>query len=79
MIKAALNHEFDRITMRNDSVFGLSIPQFCPDVPTEILDPQRTWPDKDTYLVKANQLAERFNTGLSDFEKTINREMAIDG
>ena len=27
-------------------IFGLNMPESCPNVPTEILDPKNTWADK---------------------------------
>ena len=33
------------------------MPQSCPNVPTDILNPKNTWEDKNKYDIKANELA----------------------
>lgn len=45
--------------------FGLTIPQSCPDVPTEILNPQNVWSDKEQFEKTATTLAAKF---ISNFE-----------
>jgi phosphoenolpyruvate carboxykinase (ATP) len=37
-------------------VVGIAIPQECPNVPSEILNPRNTWEDKDLYDQKALEL-----------------------
>jgi phosphoenolpyruvate carboxykinase (ATP) len=36
------------------------VPVACPNVPSEILDPRRTWPDAAAYDRKAAELAGMF-------------------
>jgi len=76
MIKAVLNHNLDHVTMHKDPIFGLSIPESCPGVPSEVLDPQCTWKDRGAYQAQARRLADRFQNGLAEFEKSMGREMA---
>ena len=45
---------------RNDPNFRLAVPLACPGVPSEILDPRRTWPDAAAYDRKAAELAGMF-------------------
>jgi phosphoenolpyruvate carboxykinase (ATP) len=39
MITAALNGELDAVEYKYHARFGLAIPQTCPDVPDDILNP----------------------------------------
>ncbi len=41
-------------------IFGLHIPTTAPNVPSEVLDPQKTWSDGEAYAVQARSLAEKF-------------------
>ena len=60
MIRAALNGEFENISFNKHEIFGLEIPQTCPNVPEEILSPRNTWSDKKAYDQKANELKKAF-------------------
>jgi phosphoenolpyruvate carboxykinase (ATP) len=44
----------------------LDIPTACPGVPSEILNPANTWPDKEKYNTAALRLASLF---VKNFEK----------
>lgn len=60
MITAALNGQLDQVNFKNDNIFGLAIPESCPNVPTELLDPAVTWSDTSEYQTKAEELARMF-------------------
>ena len=45
---------------RTDPVFGFQVPMHCAGVPEEILDPARTWGNRDEYYRKYDALAARF-------------------
>lgn len=66
MIAAALNGELDNVEYETHPIFGLQMPKSCPNVSAEVLNPRKTWADKDAYDSKANDLAEEFNR---NFEK----------
>ena len=66
MISAALDGRLDAVPFENDPVFGMAVPQQCPDVPAEILNPRNTWVNKDAYDEKAKYLAGLF---VKNFEK----------
>ena len=66
MITAALEGKLDNAEYKLDPVFGMAIPQSCPDVPSEILTPKNTWTDKDAYDKQASHLASLF---IKNFEK----------
>jgi phosphoenolpyruvate carboxykinase (ATP) len=66
MVKAALTGGLEKINFVNDGIFNLDIPVSCSGVPTEILDPKNTWPDKKKYESSARILARLF---VKNFEK----------
>lgn len=75
MITAALNGELDAVPFVNHDVFGIAIPQECPNVPAEILNPRNTWEDKALYDVKAVELAQKFKANFEKFEEFANEEI----
>ncbi|MCB9356772.1 MAG: phosphoenolpyruvate carboxykinase (ATP) [Saprospiraceae bacterium] len=66
MITAALNGELDKVGYHQHEVFGMNMPDSCPGVPADILNPRNTWADKNAYDRMANQLANEF---VKNFEK----------
>ena len=66
MITAALEGELDNVEYEAHKIFGFMIPKSCPGVPSEILNPENTWADKDDYNIKAKELAKQF---IKNFEK----------
>lgn len=66
MVTAALNGDLEDVDFKHDSRFNLDIPQTCPNVPTEIMNPKDTWEDKEAYDKQANKLAGMFK---DNFEK----------
>lgn len=75
MIKAALNGELDDVEYNTDNIFGLAVPQSCPDVPSRVLNPRNTWDDKDKYDAQAKKLAELFNKNFEQFEAQTAQEI----
>jgi phosphoenolpyruvate carboxykinase (ATP) len=75
MITAALNGELETVEYKNHVVFGIAIPQECPDVPSEILNPRNTWEDKDLYDQKAIELGKKFKANFAKFEEFANAEI----
>jgi phosphoenolpyruvate carboxykinase (ATP) len=67
MVRAALAGELDDIEYQTEPFFGLSVPASCPNVPTEILDPRKTWSDPDAYDSKAGELAGLFRKNFEQF------------
>lgn len=78
MVKAALSGRLDDAPMVEDPVFGLSIPQACPGVPSDVLMPKVTWKDPNAYDAKARELADRFAKNFECFQ-TIETAAAMAG
>lgn len=67
MIHAALDGRLDNVAFETESVFGLSIPTECPDVPAEILAPRETWRDASAYDAQAKKLHDMFESNYKKF------------
>ncbi|MEK3798243.1 phosphoenolpyruvate carboxykinase (ATP) [Peribacillus sp. FSL H8-0477] len=67
MVQAALEGELTNVETIKDEVFGFDIPLHVPGVPDEVLQPTRTWEDKDAYKAKAIELAQKFNENFKQF------------
>ena len=65
IINAALAGKLDDVAYKPHPVFGVTVPQSCPDVPAQVLDPRGTWKDGAAYDAKAGELAKLF---VSNFE-----------
>lgn len=67
MIRAALNGDFNNVDLVEDPIFGLRMPNRCPGVPDELLQPKSTWSDGSSYDRQAHALAESFKANFSKF------------
>lgn len=75
MITAALNGELENVAYEAHPFFGVLVPQTCPDVPNEILNPRDTWTNKEEYDAQANHLAELFLSNFETFKEYANEEI----
>ena len=60
LLDAALEGKLDDVKYRKDKLFGFEVPQSCPDVPEEVLDPSTSWGNKDEYWKRYDALAARY-------------------
>ncbi|WP_432411937.1 phosphoenolpyruvate carboxykinase (ATP) [Rasiella sp. SM2506] len=75
MITAALNNQLESVAYVNHPVFGLDVPQSCPNVPSEVLNPKGTWSNEKAYDIQAKELAESFKENFKKFEEYANAEI----
>lgn len=75
MIDAALDGKLDDVPFMTHPIFGLNMPQECPNVPSEVLNPKDTWANKEAYDKKAEQLARSFNDNFEKFAEYANEEI----
>ncbi|HSR54490.1 MAG TPA: phosphoenolpyruvate carboxykinase (ATP) [Acidobacteriota bacterium] len=68
MISAALSGAIDEADFKAHPVFQIEVPQSCPGVPSEILNPKSTWQDSAAYDAKARRLAEGFKRNIAKFD-----------
>lgn len=67
MVNAALDGQLDTAEFVSDPVFGLQVPLSCPGIPEDVLQPRKTWKDKDAYDRQAHKLAAMFNDNFKQF------------
>jgi phosphoenolpyruvate carboxykinase (ATP) len=79
IIDAIHSGALQHIATIEDPVFGLHIPEFCPEVPTEILQPRTTWADKVSYDEKAKKVAQLFRDNFKKYEAQASAEVRNGG
>ena len=75
MVRAALDGKLTDVTFNPDPHFGVSVPNSCPGVPEEVLDPRSTWQDKSAYENTAHNLRARFEDNFKQFEDHVSEEV----
>ena len=68
LLSAALEGRLDSLPFREDENFGLMVPETCPGVPSEILDPRGTWADGGAYDAQAQDLVARFRENFAQYD-----------
>ncbi len=79
MLTAALDGRLAKVATRPDPVFGMRVPQSCPDVPSEALNPKATWQNKAAYDQMAREVAKRFETNFEQFESSVDDKVKAAG
>jgi len=75
LLRAALDGRLAGAPLRRDENFGLLVPESCPEVPSEVLDPRGTWSDKRAYDDTARELTRRFEQNFAEFEPYVGPEI----
>ena len=75
MINAILSGELAGVAKRKDPNFGVMVPESCPNVPAEVLDPRNTWKDKAAYDKVAADLVQRFAKNFKQFEEMVDKDV----
>ncbi|HAH35247.1 MAG TPA: phosphoenolpyruvate carboxykinase (ATP), partial [Algoriphagus sp.] len=68
MITAALEGSLESVDFKPHAVFGFEVPQSCPNVPSEVLNPRSTWNNPADYDKQASDLAKSFVQNFKQFE-----------
>jgi phosphoenolpyruvate carboxykinase (ATP) len=79
MIHAALSGSLDGAIFETDPLFNLQVPQSCPDVPAEVLNPRHTWADTQAYDLQAASLARMFVDNFKTFEGSVSPDVVAAG
>jgi phosphoenolpyruvate carboxykinase (ATP) len=75
MVRAALDGTLAKVPVAADPVFGVQVPQSCPDVPAEVLQPRATWKNPQAYDAQARQLAGMFVKNFQPFSADVSDEV----
>ena len=67
LLSAALDGSLAKASFNIDDNFGVLVPETCPDVPGEVLNPRDTWSDKGAYDDQARDLCGRFHRNFEIF------------
>jgi phosphoenolpyruvate carboxykinase (ATP) len=79
MVTAVLDGSLDEVTMKEDPVFGIAVPESVPGVPSEVLQPRETWSDGNAYDDQARKLAAMFVENFKQFEADVSDEVRAAG
>ena len=79
IITAALKGQLEKEPMHQEPFFKLWIPDQCPGVPSEVLDPKKTWKDPAAYDKQAQDLVARFMKSFEQFKSTVTEEIYLAG
>ncbi|MFC1640198.1 phosphoenolpyruvate carboxykinase (ATP) [Gemmatimonadota bacterium] len=79
MVSAALDGSLEEVPTVADPVFGIGVPESCPGVPPEVLQPRSTWADGAAYDVQAQKLAVMFAKNFERFEAEVSDEVLAAG
>jgi phosphoenolpyruvate carboxykinase (ATP) len=75
MLNAAIEGNLDTMKFAENPAFKFKVPVECPGVPSDVLDPRKTWRDKNAYDAKAGELLEGFRNNFKQFEADVPREV----
>ncbi|HIO58229.1 MAG TPA: phosphoenolpyruvate carboxykinase (ATP), partial [Candidatus Poseidoniales archaeon] len=67
LLNAALDGTLNNVEFVVDQRFGFELPSTCEGVPSEILNPKRTWQDGVQFDAVANKLALMFQENFKQF------------
>ena len=79
MITAILEGKLEEVEYEQHPIFGLFMPKYCPNVPTEMLDPMNTWLQKGGYISKAINLAHSFHLNFEKFASQASEQIMEGG
>jgi phosphoenolpyruvate carboxykinase (ATP) len=79
LLHAALDGSLEKVPMNVHPVFGLRMPQACPEVDPTLLNPRATWEDKAAYDQAARELAARFEKNFAKFAPFVGDEVQAAG
>ncbi len=75
MLRAALSSKLYGVAFHRHPELGLMMPETCPGVPSEILNPQATWKDASAYGHKARELVKRFESNFKVLAPHVGEEV----
>jgi len=71
MLNAALDGDLDSVEYVKDNRFGFEVPTSCPGVPSEVLQPIKTWSNSTDYDATADKLASMFIENFKRYQQGV--------
>jgi len=75
LLNAALSGKLKHASYRRDPLFGFEVPLDVEGVPPHLLDPRRTWADKQAFDSQARQLVGMFAENFRRFERDVDADV----
>ncbi|MCY4778245.1 phosphoenolpyruvate carboxykinase (ATP) [Sphingobacterium sp. UT-1RO-CII-1] len=75
LVQAAISGALNNVDYIPHHIFGILVPQTCPNVPAELLNPQKTWNSSKAYDREASKLAKQFIENFRQYENRANLEI----
>ena len=79
MVSAAMSGAFKGVSFTPDPGVRVPVPDHCPDVPDELLQPRDTWRDPLAYDAKARELATMFSANFTEYADNASPEIRTAG
>jgi phosphoenolpyruvate carboxykinase (ATP) len=79
LVTAALSGGLEGVPMRADPYFSFAVPESCPGIPAEILNPRQTWQNPQEYDAQATTLVRKFKENFTRFAGVVSSEVAAAG
>ena len=79
LLEAALDGELDIAMKKPHPIFQILVPQTCPGIDRNMLNPNKTWDDESAYETKAKHLAKLFNENFKQFQSEASNEIRSAG
>ena len=75
LLTAALDGSLKKVNFRIDPYFGLSVPTDVPGVEADILNPVKTWSDKEEFAATAKHLVDMFQKNFVNYEMHVDSKV----
>ncbi|MGR3825611.1 MAG: phosphoenolpyruvate carboxykinase [Salipiger marinus] len=75
LLHAALNGSLAKVEFRKDPNFGFEVPVQVEGVPELLLDPRRTWSDKEAFDAQAQKLVKMFSDNFAQYVPYIDEDV----
>lgn len=79
MLNSVLDGELANVAFKQHPIFKVHVPQSCPGVSAEVLNPEQTWTDKTAYEAKARELAGHFHKNFEKFRNDVSKDICNAG
>jgi phosphoenolpyruvate carboxykinase (ATP) len=75
MVRAILDGALDFVRFLADPVFGVEVPESCPQIPPDLLQPRRTWKRPEEYDRQASRLAGLFRENFEKYARDVTEDV----